>query len=85
LIPIPKKPTPKGPASLPANDNKTPAGQEISDFLQALIPHDDAAAEALCRRGERTANVVFVVMCICLVAVPLLFASVFYAGVAAIP
>ena len=85
MIPVPKKPTPKGSASLPANDNKTPGGQEVLDFLRVLIPQDDAAADALCRRGERTANVVFVVMCICLVAVPLLFASVFYAGVAVVP
>ena len=85
MIPVLKKPTPKGPASVPANDNKTPASQEILDFLRVLIPQDDAAADALCRRGERTANVVFVVMCVCLVAIPLLFASVFYAGVAVVP
>ncbi|UDL89174.1 hypothetical protein LGH82_29565 [Mesorhizobium sp. PAMC28654] len=85
LIPVPKKLIPKGPASLPANDNKAPVGQEILDFLRVLIPQDDAAADAICRRGERTAHVVFVVMCICLVAVPLIFAGVFYAGVAVVP
>ncbi|WP_421917038.1 hypothetical protein [Mesorhizobium sp.] len=85
MIPVPKKPISKGTASPPANDNKTPAGQEISEFLRALIPQDDAAADALCRRGERTANVVVVVMCVCLLAVPLLVAGLFYAGIAAVP
>jgi len=85
VIPVPKKPIPKGSTSLPANDNKSPAGQEILDFLQALIPHDDAAADALCKRGERTANAVVIVMCICLVAIPMLIAGLFYAGIAAAP
>lgn len=85
MIPVPKKPIPRGSASLPANDNETSASQEISDFLRKLIPHDDAATDALCKRGERTANAVVVVMGICLVAVPLLFAGLIYAGFAIVP
>ncbi len=83
MNPVPK--ISKAPAPLPANDNQIPANQDISDFLRELIPQDDAAADALCMRGERMATAVVVVMATCLVAVPLLFAGLVYAGVGVVP
>lgn len=81
MNPVQKTPVSKAPATRPANDNRSPANQEISDFLRELIPPDDAAVDALCRRGERMANAVLVVMATCLVVVPLLCAGLIYAGV----
>lgn len=83
--PVPKTPISKAPAPLPANDNQIPANQEVVDFLRVLIPQDDAAADALCRRGERMANAVVIVMATCLVGFPLFFAGLIYAGVGVVP
>ena len=85
MNPVPKTPISKAPATLPANDNQIPANQDISDFLRELIPQDDAAADALCRRGERMATAVVVVMATCLVGFPLFFAGLIYAGVGVVP
>lgn len=85
MNPVPKTRISRAPASLPVNDNRTPANQQISDFLRELIPQDDAAADALCRRGERTATAVVIVMAACLTVGPLLYAGLIQAGVAFIP
>ncbi|WP_167365293.1 hypothetical protein [Mesorhizobium qingshengii] len=53
--------------------------------MRELIPQDDAAADALCRRGERMATALVVVMATCLVGFPLFFAGLIYAGVGVVP